>query len=160
MRPLPRAGLLLAPLALMGLIFFLSAQPNLSSGLGTLDLIGRKFVHAFLFGLLCFLWWRALAPSLRPARALAAAILLTVLYALSDEYHQTFVEGRSGKPLDVLIDTAGALLAAALLRRGPASARQRALVSTVVVGLGLALAPSAPATAAAGGACESSPARR
>jgi VanZ family protein len=37
------------------------------------------------------------------ARALAA------LYASSDEIHQHFVEGRHGAPLDVAIDTVGAL---------------------------------------------------
>ena len=33
------------PLLLMGLIFFLSAQPDLSSGLGTADTILRKLAH-------------------------------------------------------------------------------------------------------------------
>lgn len=32
------------------------------------------------------------------------------LYAISDEFHQTFVSGRSGEPLDVCIDGSGALL--------------------------------------------------
>ena len=38
-------GLWLPPVALMALIFFLSAQPDLSSGLGTWDLVLRKIVH-------------------------------------------------------------------------------------------------------------------
>jgi len=36
------------------------------------------------------------------------------LYACSDEIHQLFVPGRSGKFTDVLIDSAGALLAVLL----------------------------------------------
>ena len=48
------------PLVLMAVIFFFSAQPNLSSGLGWIDHVGRKFVHAGEYALLCFLWWRAL----------------------------------------------------------------------------------------------------
>ena len=49
-------ALWLPPLALMAVIFFLSAQPDLSSGLGLVDLIGRKFLHAGEYPLLCVLW--------------------------------------------------------------------------------------------------------
>ena len=58
MAPLPR---LVPPLALMAVIFVLSAQPDLSSGLGTADLILRKLVHMTEYGLLWWLWSRALA---------------------------------------------------------------------------------------------------
>jgi VanZ family protein len=98
----------LPPIALMGLIFFLSAQPDLSSGLGALDLIARKIVHAAEFALLAFLLWRAFRTTMSRAAALALSFLLTVAYAASDEYHQTFVAGRDGNPVDVLIDAAGA----------------------------------------------------
>lgn len=101
----------------MGVIFYLSAQPDLSSGLGTIDLIGRKFVHAAEFGLLAFLWWRALRG--RGRGAILAALAIAVAYAVTDEWHQSFVSGRDGNPLDVAIDSAGAALAAlAIWRRG------------------------------------------
>jgi hypothetical protein len=45
------------------------------------------------------------------------AFVLTVLYAVSDEYHQTFVPGRNGTPADALIDAAGAGLGLWLLHR-------------------------------------------
>src|SRR3989442_10361924 len=48
------------PAALMAVIFVLSAQPDLSTGLGVWGLIGRKIVHITEYGVLCFLWWRAL----------------------------------------------------------------------------------------------------
>jgi len=51
MRALSRFG---PPILLMAVIFALSAQPDLNSGLGTLDLIGRKIIHAASYGLL---WW-------------------------------------------------------------------------------------------------------
>ena len=107
----------LSVLALMGVIFFLSAQPDLDSGLGIIDLIGRKILHAVEYGLLCFLWWRALRTSAGPARAAALSFVLSVAYAVSDEYHQTFVEGRKGTSVDVAIDAAGAGVAALLIRR-------------------------------------------
>ncbi len=102
----------LPPLVLMALIFALSAQPDLSSGLGTIDLIGRKIVHAAEYALLCFLWWRALRTLLPHARAVLLAFAITVAYACTDELHQTFVEGRHGSPVDVGIDAVGAAAAA------------------------------------------------
>src|SRR5919112_6674616 len=103
------------PLVLMGVIFALSAQPDLSSGLGTIDLIGRKIVHAAEYALLCFLWWRALRTVLPHARAVLLAFAVTVAYACTDEFHQTFVDGRHGSPVDVGIDSAGAAAAALLI---------------------------------------------
>lgn len=38
------------------------------------------------------------------------AWLLAVVYAATDEYHQTFVSGRSGNPVDVGIDATGACI--------------------------------------------------
>ena len=116
MRALSRFG---PPVALMGVIFFLSAQPDLNSGLGVWDTIGRKLVHAASYGLLWWLWYRALG-----LRNPAAAIAITLAYAVSDEYHQTFVEGRHGSPVDVLIDAAGVGIAVALHSRGRVAARE------------------------------------
>ena len=106
------------PLALMGVIFYLSDQPDLSSGLGTIDLVGRKFVHAAEYGLLAFLWWRVLRTTrLAPRQAITLAFAVAVAYAATDEFHQTFVDGRHGTPVDVVIDSAGAALAALLVWR-------------------------------------------
>ncbi len=41
---------------------------------------------------------------------LIIAVVICCLYSISDEYHQTFVEGRSGEVRDVCIDTSGAML--------------------------------------------------
>jgi VanZ family protein len=111
------------PLLLMAVIFFFSAQPNLSSGLGWIDHVGRKFVHASEYALLCFLWWRALRTRLNAATALVPAWAIATLYAATDEYHQTFVTGRHGTWVDVLIDSLGAAILCLLVLR----ARQRRL---------------------------------
>ena len=103
------------PLALMAVIFFFSAQPNLNSGLGTLDTIGRKVVHFAEYALLTLLWWRPLARHMGARRAALFALLVASTYAAADEYHQEFVEGRSGSPVDWAIDTAGATAAAVRL---------------------------------------------
>lgn len=93
----------------MGVIFYLSAQPNLRTDLGTIDLVGRKFVHAFEYGLLWFLWLRALGWR---GHAPWTAAAIAIGYAATDEFHQTFVDGRQGSPRDVLIDSTGVALAA------------------------------------------------
>jgi VanZ family protein len=111
MRPL-RLDLWLPPVVLMGVIFAFSAQPSLDSGLGLIDQIGRKLIHFAEYALLCFLWWRALATVTSPRRAAVFAFLLASGYAVTDEFHQTFVEGRHGSPLDWLIDSAGAAVVA------------------------------------------------
>ena len=92
----------LPPLLLMGVIFFLSAQPGLNSGLGIWDLVLRKLAHMTEFGLLWFLWWRAFAY-----RAAMPAALIALAYAASDELHQTLVADRTGSPWDWAIDAAG-----------------------------------------------------
>src|SRR6059058_5440852 len=116
----------LPPLGLMALIFFLSAQPDLNSGLGVVDLVGRKFIHAGEYALLCFLWWRALREVLPARLAPLAALAITVAYSCTDEFHQTFVHGRHGTPVDVMIDAVGAVsVAIVLLRRQPSPAVAR-----------------------------------
>lgn len=95
-----------------GLIFYLSSLPSLSSGLGVTDLILRKLAHMFEFGLLAWLLYRALFVSLPLDRfnSLAWALILTFIYAVSDEFHQLFVFGREGRFTDVLIDSLGILV--------------------------------------------------
>jgi VanZ family protein len=99
----------------MGVIFALSAQPSLDSGLGVIDQIGRKLIHFGEYALLCFLWWRALASVTSARRAALLAFVLASGYAVTDEIHQTFVEGRHGTPVDWLIDSAGAAVVALTL---------------------------------------------
>jgi VanZ family protein len=106
----------LPPLALMALIFFLSAQPSLNSGLGLADQIGRKVVHFAEYALLALLWWRALRTRMADRTATLVALAIASAYAATDELHQLFVHGRHGTPVDWLIDTAGATLAMARVR--------------------------------------------
>ena len=111
--------------AIMALIFALSAQPDPGPDLGSLQLVASKLAHLLLYGAL----WTALAWALRFERPVLA-FALTVLYGASDEIHQTFVEGRTGTPIDVAIDGAGAALAwwvvsASARPAGTPSARRR-----------------------------------
>jgi VanZ family protein len=93
-----------------GVIFAFSSVPSLGTGLGTWDLVLRKLAHLSEYALLGLLLARAVR---RPWAALA----LAAGYAATDEVHQTFVEGRHGAPLDVAIDTLGALAGIVLWTR-------------------------------------------
>ena len=92
------------------LIFALSAIPSLGTGLGTWDLVLRKGAHMTEYAVLAFLLARAFGRE-------APALVVGVLYAVSDEVHQAFVSGRHASPIDVAIDTVGLLLGLLAWRR-------------------------------------------
>ena len=92
------------------LIFALSSVPSLNSGLGTWDEVLRKCAHVTEYAILGFLLLRAIGREL-------PALLVGVSYAATDEFHQHFVAGRHGSPVDVLIDTVGLLIGIVLVQR-------------------------------------------
>ena len=106
---------ILAPLALMGVIFWLSSMSSDEEARPLWDLILRKLGHFSGYAALATLWIWALRRSFRHAIPISVAISL--VYAASDEYHQTFVPGRTGTPIDVAIDAAGIALVVWLVRR-------------------------------------------
>lgn len=113
------AARFLPPLTWMALIYGFSDRPNLPQvGAGWLDFTVKKGLHALAYAVLLRLWLRALAPEGRPSpTAQAQALAICLLWAASDEWHQTFVPGRTGRVRDVAIDGLGALAALAALRR-------------------------------------------
>lgn len=81
-------------------------------------LLARKGVHFVTYATLAALAYRALRLSPSPPTATRAAWIswgLAVLYAVSDELHQSFVPSRVGSALDVAIDAAGAAFAVVCL---------------------------------------------
>lgn len=105
------------PVALcMALIFFLSAQPKLPS-IPLLDEIdySDKIKHAFFYGILGWLAWRAIDRKMPKWRQLVITIVIAAIYGLTDEYHQLFVPGRTFDLLDLSADTLGASIAAIIL---------------------------------------------
>jgi VanZ family protein len=99
----------LAPLALMGAIFYLSSQPA-EAHHSWWEVIGRKLGHVTGYAVLTALWAWALSGVVK--RPVLAAVCISLAYACTDEYHQTFVEGRTGTPVDVGVDAIGVALAA------------------------------------------------
>jgi VanZ family protein len=125
--PRRTASLLLPPLAVMALIFFLSAQQS-DGDHTTIILILRKLAHVTEYAVLTLCWWRALR-GLRIGRdfraSLAFAIGIAIAYSATDEFHQTFVRGRHGTPVDIGVDLIGIAIAALVVTR--AYARRRSL---------------------------------
>ncbi len=75
----------------------------------------RKGAHMTEYAILAWLWWRALRRSVRGDarpwswRIAGLALAAVVMYAATDEWHQSFVPNRTGAVRDVLIDTAGGM---------------------------------------------------
>ena len=95
----------------MVMIFYFSSLHNIQQP-GPLDNIPSvdKAEHAseyFVLGLLLALCFQR-TPSLGPNwQTWGLVLLIGIIYAGSDEFHQAFVSGRSSDLLDLLADTAG-----------------------------------------------------
>jgi VanZ family protein len=117
--PFRRTVRIAAIIVWCGVIFAASSRPDLRVAHDDLlDLVLRKAAHMVVFGVLVLLVQHALRAERIPAvRAAAAAWFGTLAYAVSDEWHQTFVHGRVGHAQDVGIDMLGATIALTLAWR-------------------------------------------
>lgn len=98
----------LPPLIWMALIFIASGTPREAiPQYGRWDVWIKKGGHVAAYALLTLLWTRALETRLPARRASWLALGIALLYAISDEYHQTFVAGRNGTGRDILVDMVG-----------------------------------------------------
>jgi VanZ family protein len=84
--------------------------------------------HFIEYAVLGGLLFAAVSPGRDYQRSVLVAIALASLYAVSDEFHQSFVPLRTPDPVDWLVDTVGAtvgaLAAAAALRRARINAER------------------------------------
>ncbi len=100
---------------IMAAIFSFSSIPSKEMPFfGVWDFVLKKSGHMLGYALLGFSYLRAInvrSAGFAPSKwAYLAALLAVMLYAFSDEYHQSFVPGRDSSIIDVGIDTAGACL--------------------------------------------------
>lgn len=99
----------------MGVIFMLSAFPTITaSSNGSYDYLIKKLAHITVYGILYGLVWRTFDQ--KSNRNLLWGLLFCAIYALSDEFHQSFVPGRHPSLVDVGYDILGASLALAYLK--------------------------------------------
>lgn len=105
----------LPPLIWMTIIFLLSARSRFDvTDSYTVSFIIFKTLHMIEYATLYFLLFRAFYSlqnkSLTLNKRMILPLIVSILYAASDEIHQTFTPTREGKPRDVLIDTIGITL--------------------------------------------------
>ncbi len=94
---------------MMGVIYAFSSTPSTHlPNFNRADLLIKKGSHATGYALLALSYFYALRFL---PKNLQKAWLLAILFAVSDEFHQSFVAGRHASWADVLIDGGGAALA-------------------------------------------------
>lgn len=101
-------------IAWAALIFFLSAQQTLPSPNDEFfNFLVKKLAHMFVYAVLYLLITRALAltTGFKQRYQLYLPLLLTMLYAGSDELHQAYVAGRTATLRDIGYDFLGAFMA-------------------------------------------------
>lgn len=79
---------------------------------GFLNLLLRKATHIIAFGVLSVFLLKSMETL---SYSYLLSLIFTSVYAMSDEYHQSFMPGRVASFEDVLFDSFGALLAMAIL---------------------------------------------
>jgi VanZ family protein len=87
--------------------------------LAQLNFIIRKLAHFTEYAILTALgywgWFKGVGRS--PQQALRIALFASILFAISDEFHQLLVPGRTSLLTDVFIDTLGASVSALVIRQ-------------------------------------------
>lgn len=119
---------------ILPLLRWLSGGRLSPDALDYLHFLIRKGAHLSEYALLAILVWRAVNRSghfrdtAMTRQEICLALLICVLYAASDEFHQSFVPSRTSSAHDVAIDTVGAMIGLAIIaltrrRRSDASAQ-------------------------------------
>ena len=100
----------------MAVIFGFSSLPSRElPNFGLFDLIVKKGAHVLGYALLAFAFWYGLRFE---KHLWWLALLFVLVYAVTDEFHQSFVPGRHPSWVDVLVfDGGGAALALFLFSR-------------------------------------------
>jgi VanZ family protein len=103
---------LLLSLLLAALIVFLSSMPDqsLPGDVSEIKQVIYNLAHVPAYGLLAFLWLKSF-PETKPGKKHFTVTLLIlvgiVLFAISDEIHQSFVPGRTSSYMDIGLDVIG-----------------------------------------------------
>ncbi|MDP3143714.1 MAG: VanZ family protein [Candidatus Omnitrophota bacterium] len=106
------------PVILYALVIFTASsfpQPEMPVSFWNFD----KILHLAEYGLFGILLARAIkgtSPEIKMKRLYFLALLVAFAYGISDEFHQSFVPGRTVSIWDALIDGAGGFLGALFLR--------------------------------------------
>lgn len=102
------------PVVLWALVIFSFSSYSVGSSnqIYWKDFVIKKTAHIVEYAILTILIYRALkAYKFKSRNAALYAILASVLYGATDEFHQSFTPGREPRIRDVFFDTIGAVMA-------------------------------------------------
>ena len=101
------------PVLWAGVIFLFSALSQVkTTQIYWQDFILKKSAHMVEYGILAILLYRSfINTNNSKVRSLVYSFIMTIIYAATDEIHQTYTPGREPRVRDVLFDTLGASLA-------------------------------------------------
>lgn len=103
-----------------GLIFYFSAQPgNGFHSPGTIYFLERKAFHVLEFMILAGLLYWAFRGDFSKIESIKKSLIFALIFAFTDEWHQTTVPGRDGALRDVGIDFLGIALAVLIIFNYP-----------------------------------------
>jgi len=109
-------------------IFALSSRQRIAvSPTYLINFLIFKTLHMIEYAILQFLWFRSFFFTDKKASLsenLLRAFIVALLYAVTDEYHQTFVNSREGSSRDVLIDATGITIMYIYIKRNWPRLRQ------------------------------------
>lgn len=89
-------------------IFWFSSRPQIKTvDSFAVDFFLKKTAHFIEYAILGILSYRA-------TRSIRISILFSILYAASDEFHQSFIPGREPSIRDVIIDSVGVIAGVAI----------------------------------------------
>ena len=119
MRYLVYMVLQILPLLYMGCIWYLSGRPSDSViVLGFYDAMIKESLHLVEFAILyCLVVLALLAKSELSPSGTRLAVIISIVYAFMDEFHQFFIPSRSASLVDLLKDTMGIAVAWYLINR-------------------------------------------
>ena len=94
-------------------------RPDISpEAIAQIQFVVRKAAHVTEYAILAMLLWRALRGGWRSITSTSRSTIMistmawvgSTIVATADEYHQAFIASRSSSPMDVMIDSAGAIV--------------------------------------------------
>ncbi len=106
------------PVIIWALLIFASSsrQTTTTSEIYLEDFIIKKTAHVVIYAILATLLYRGfLTSGYSKRKAAKYAIIISVVYGFTDEFHQSFTPGRTPMLRDVVFDTIGAALAIYLI---------------------------------------------
>ncbi len=107
-------------------------KPDISfETLAFIHFLIRKLGHVMEYAILAMLLWRGLYRGMNLRMKMSILFLLAwlaaAIFAVTDEFHQSFVPSRTASPIDMMIDICGAMIGLIICMMFAAQGRSRPL---------------------------------